>query len=337
MASQYADQQPAGFKNHIKNVAIVGAGGNVGKFVAEALIKTGKHKVTAISRPDSKNKMPEGLHAIKHVDYDSHQSLVEALKGQEVLAISLSVYTPKGTQERLIDAAVEAGVRYIMPNEWGNDASNKEVGKDVFLGDRMAGIRKHLEDAGGDKTQWISLTCSFWYEFSLAGTELRYGFNFDKKAVTFFDDGNKKINTSTWPQVGRAVAALLSLKVYPDDESDKSPCISQWARKSVYISSFFVSQKDMFASVLRVMGDKEEDWKVSYESSKERYADGLQKMQQGDMSGFGKLLYSRVFYPDKAAQYNEKLENKVLGLPDEDFDGATQEAVNLWKAGGYGF
>ncbi|KAK9388571.1 hypothetical protein V1515DRAFT_578893 [Lipomyces mesembrius] len=31
-------------KNLIENIAIVGAGGNVGKFIAEELLKTGKHK-----------------------------------------------------------------------------------------------------------------------------------------------------------------------------------------------------------------------------------------------------------------------------------------------------
>ena len=57
---------------------------------------------------------------------------------------------------------------------------------------------------------FVSLACSFWYEFSLAGSQARYGFDFAKREVTFYDEGETKITTSTWPQCGRAVAALLS-------------------------------------------------------------------------------------------------------------------------------
>lgn len=49
--------------------------------MTEALLKTGKHTITAITRVDSQNKLPEGVIS-KKVDYNKPESLVEALKAK---------------------------------------------------------------------------------------------------------------------------------------------------------------------------------------------------------------------------------------------------------------
>ncbi|CAF1690831.1 unnamed protein product, partial [Adineta ricciae] len=109
MAQTYADKQPQGFKNYVEKVAVVGAGGQVGKFIVDELLKIGKHKITAITREDSTNKLPSGVE-IKKVNYDDPSSLVEALKGQEVLIITMAVTAPPDQQTKLIEAAAAANV-----------------------------------------------------------------------------------------------------------------------------------------------------------------------------------------------------------------------------------
>jgi hypothetical protein len=169
--------------------------------MVKSLVETGKHKVTAITRPDSTSEMPAGLHAVKHVNYESRLSIVEALRGQDVLIITMSVMAPPESQKTLIDAAIEAGVRWIIPNEWGVDHTNKDVARDTILGERIQGIRDHIAEKSEGKTSSIGFVCGFWYEFSLAGTDIRYGFDFDKKTVIFYDEGKVKMNTSTFPQL----------------------------------------------------------------------------------------------------------------------------------------
>lgn len=333
MSSSFSSSQPAGFKNHVEHVAIVGVGGRSGGTIAKALIQAGKHKVTAITRPDSTNTMPAGLHDIKKVDYNNHTSLVDALKGQDVLVMTMPVMTPKENHTKLIDAAVEAGVAWIMPNEWGVDVEKVEMSTDVLVRDGIIAIRAYIERVGGNKTSWMGLCTGFWYEFSLAGTEARYGFDFDKKELTLYDDGTTKINTSTWPQVGRAVAQLLALKTLPDSEQDASANLNQYRNKPIYVSSFFVSQRDMFDSVLRVTGDNEKDWKVTHEDVVERFKRGQEMLKQGQMVGFGILLYARLFFKDGAGDTNKLLATEVLGLPKENFDEATKVAVEMAHAG----
>ena len=102
---------------------------------------------------------------------------------------------------------------------------------------------------------------------------------------------------------------------------------------TVNISSFFVNQQDMFQSVLRVTGDKESDWKIHHEDVKERYEAGKAEMQKGSMKGFGKMLYARLFYPDGAADFNDRLDNDRLGLPKENLDDMTKVAVEMAARG----
>lgn len=100
--------------------------------MTRALLATGKHTVTAITRTDSQTKLPEGV-AIKKVDYGKPETLVEALQGQDALVITLSGHTPKETEPALVKAAGEAGVPWILPSEWAPDTANEDLLKDVFV------------------------------------------------------------------------------------------------------------------------------------------------------------------------------------------------------------
>jgi putative NADH-flavin reductase len=82
--------------------------------ITKALLEGGRHKVTAISREDSKATVPDSVE-VKRILYDDHASLVSALRGQDILVISLNPQAPKDTQIKLIDAAKDAGLKWIMP------------------------------------------------------------------------------------------------------------------------------------------------------------------------------------------------------------------------------
>ncbi|KAF2873124.1 putative oxidoreductase CipA-like protein [Massariosphaeria phaeospora] len=327
--SGYAKDQPEGFSNRIEKVAIVGAGGRMGRHLAEHLIKTGKHIVTAITRPDSTNELPEGLQVVR-VDYsgDDDAALVEALRGQQVLIITMAVMAPGDTISKLVRAAAKAGVAYVLPNWFGGDPENDKLQTDTLMG-HLISARKEVKDLG--VSSYLLLACSFWYEFSLGGGPNRYGFDFKNRSLVWFDGGDVAINTSTWPQCARAVASLLSLKELPEDENDRSPSLSQFRNSPVYISSFLLNQRAMFESVKRVTGTTDADWTMTHESAEQRFKDGQAAMQKGDMQGFPKLLYSRMFFPNGDGDYQSKrgLHNDLLGLPQEDLDEYTAIAVRM--------
>jgi hypothetical protein len=305
---------------------VLQAGGNSGSYMVKSLLETGKHTVTALTRADSTNTLPSGV-ITKTIDYSKPETIVDALKGQQVLIITLSVFSPPGTELTLIDAAEKAGVQWILPNAWGSDTTNKELVKDVVAFQGKEKITDAILEKG---MSYISVATSFWYEWSLA-FQAGYGFDIPKKNVVFFDEGTVKIVTSTWPQVGRAVAGLLSLPIKPEG-GNEGKSLENFKNKMVYMKSFLLSQKDMFAAILRVTGDKESDWTITYVPSKERYSEGIKKMQNGDRTGFAESMYTRMFYPDGAGNYEHKgLINGLLALPEEDLEEATKVAVEKAK------
>ena len=158
-------------------------------------------------------------------------------------------------------AAAKTGVLYILPNWSGHDAAKDMLCDDSWDSHNRDSISTKIESLG--ISSYLLLACSFWYEFSLGGGPDCYGFNFNKGDFVLFDDGNVAINTSTWPQCGRTFANPLSTE-HPNDETDRSPTLSQSRNGSIYISNFRLSQRDMFESMKRVTGTTDANWIITH-------------------------------------------------------------------------
>ncbi|KAL2846388.1 hypothetical protein BJY01DRAFT_213480 [Aspergillus pseudoustus] len=337
MSAEYAKDQPAGFTNRIERVAIVGAGGSIGKHLTAALLAAGKFTLTAITRPTSTNTIPEGIQ-IARVDYSSADendktALVETLRNQDALIITMNVLAPPDTILSLVRAAADAGVRYILPNWYGHDAANDALCADSMLTANRDRVVAEIASLG--ESAYVFLVCNFWYEFSLGGGPDRFGFDFAQRKFLQFDEGDVAINTTTWPQCGRAVAALLSLKILPDDENDSEATLARYTNGCVYVSSFRLTQGEMFESVKRVTGTTDEDWTITRGSVRDRFLEGQEGLKVHNWKVFTKMLYSRMFFANGDGDYESRreLDNAVLGLPVEDLDEATREGIRMGLSG----
>ncbi|KAH9203386.1 hypothetical protein DL95DRAFT_504036 [Leptodontidium sp. 2 PMI_412] len=326
MVQEYAKKQPDGFVNSIRKVAIVGATGNIGKALTEHILQAGQHELTALTRAGSNSVLPKGVKTAV-IDYNDEETLVSALTGHDFLIITLAVQAPPDTQSKLIKAAAKAGVTHVMPNAYGlNFYDSESIRRDIPV---TLGAYHSIAEVNSLGLKCIILIVGFWYEYSLATTEAMFGFDLKNHKVTMFDDGKKAIPVSTWDQCGRAVAILLSLKKLPEDESDKSATLSRFHEKPVFISSFNVSQRDILDSVNRVTGVSDADWEIKYQPAKARYEEGGKDLSEGNMLGFYKMMFSRVFYASGEADFEP--DNKILGLSEEKLDEATAKGLELAK------
>lgn len=192
-------------------------------------------------------------------------------------------------------------------------------------------VRNVSVPEGGVKPNFVALANGFWYEFSLGMGEPWFGFDIKNRKVTLYDDGNVKINTSTWDLCGKAVASLLSLPVTGDDDK---PGLEHWKNDAVTVSSFLVSQRDMLDSLNRVLGTSNKDWTIAKQSVKERFQQGMQQLQEGNRLGFAQAMYARLFFGDGGDyETGYQLDNGKLGLPKEDLDEATKRAVEMVNSG----
>lgn len=96
----------------------------MGTLVLKAVLSSPTLNVTVLSRPTSTNTFPDGVQVIRS-DY-SPSSLVGAFRGQDAV-VSLVGRDGYAEQKKLIDAALEAGVKRFIPSEYGNNSADPRV------------------------------------------------------------------------------------------------------------------------------------------------------------------------------------------------------------------
>ena len=141
-----------------------------------------------MTRADSKSQVPEGVKAV-NVDYNDEASIIDALKGQQFLIITLGARVPEDVHNKIVTAAGKAGVPYIMPNAYGypvSDGMYEAQGADNFSKTVIA--RVNSVKANGTSVP-VVLSCGYWYEWSLALGDFWFDINIKDHRVTFFDDG----------------------------------------------------------------------------------------------------------------------------------------------------
>lgn len=83
----------------------------------QELVKAG-FKTTVLTRSKASLKnMPSGVNVVE-VDYNSQSSLVNAVRGNEVLIATLKMDVILDVQPSLIEAAITAGVKRYIPSEY---------------------------------------------------------------------------------------------------------------------------------------------------------------------------------------------------------------------------
>ena len=145
--------------------------------------------MTAFSRANSSATFPPGV-AVKKVDYDSLESLKEALEGQDAVVSAIATVAV-GSQNVLIDAAVQAGVKRFLPSEFG---LNTRIVEGTAIGKILQGKIKtvdYLDEkskenpsftwtgvASGLFLDWVrtstSMNISTLTDIRLTGTQVRH-------------------------------------------------------------------------------------------------------------------------------------------------------------------
>lgn len=108
----------------LRNITLYGAGGdNIGKAILTALLADGSFHITILARASSNtSSYPSSVSIARVPDTLPHADLVAALRGQDAVVSGVGFNNGAlRSQYRVIDAAVEAGVRHFFPSEYGFD------------------------------------------------------------------------------------------------------------------------------------------------------------------------------------------------------------------------
>ncbi|KAF2190416.1 NAD(P)-binding protein [Zopfia rhizophila CBS 207.26] len=294
--------------SHIKNVVIIGAGGNLGPSVLNAFLTSSSFNITVLSRQESTSTFPSGVKVVK-ADYNSVESLTSALKGQDAV-ISLVAGHVIGDQEKLIDASVAAGVKRFIPSEFGSNTPDKRVQAVVPMFGAKLGAVEYLKK-NEDKISWSSVITGPFFDWGLKAGFL--GFDFSSKTVTLFDEGKGAFSSTNLRQIGIALIKVL-----------EKPDITK--NKYIYVSSFDTTQNEILPVVEKLSGQK---WTVKNVTSQELITSGNEKLKKQDFSGISDLIRAAAFGKDNLGDSRpEGLWNDKLGLPKESFEESIKTVLN---------
>ena len=115
-------------------------------------------------------------------------------------------------------------------------------------------------------------------------------------------------NTSTVARVAAGIAKMLSLPASTVDEN--------FGNGFLYVSSFLLTQPEIFLAVLRATGTGEGEWQI------ERKSVGEYAVPEGDLN-----LVLVETYREAGGDYTGKLCNEMLGLEQEDLDEVVKSAI----------
>ncbi|PWY72643.1 isoflavone reductase family protein [Aspergillus eucalypticola CBS 122712] len=296
----------------LKNVVIIGAGGNLGSHVLKAFLSSKAFNITALTRESSTSSFPDGLQVIKS-DY-SHDSLVSAFKGQDAV-ISIVGNAGLSFQQKLIDAAVDAGVKRFIPSEFGNNTADDRVRALAPLLDGKKANVDYLKERQ-DRLTWTALITGPFFDAGVKNGFL--GFNLQSHEATLYDEGTNPASVSTLAQIGRALVAVL-----------QNPEVTQ--NQYVYVESFTITQKQILGALEKATG---KDWKVTDVALKPLIEESTERLKGGDFTAVRVLLLAAGWarFPDGPygdwARVSGGSWNERLGLEYEDFDEVVGSLVN---------
>jgi putative NADH-flavin reductase len=295
----------------IKTVTLVGASGNLGGPVLDALVAAGHFDVTVIQRQSSKSNPSQAVPVVRVADSWDVEELKGKLKGQDAV---IACFPLKDTAEhlRLAEAAAAAGVKRFIPADFGSvDARSAYARKLVKLFEKKVEVRERLEDlaakSGGAFT-WTSLVAGHFFDWGLANGFLH--FDLKTKKADILGDGTRKSSNSTLGQIGKAVVQIL---LKPEETENRV----------LLIQSFCISQLDVLRSLEKATGSK---WTADYVDIDEFVAKHKAQADAGNKDSIEDLVFALGVIEGNWEEH-EDFAMELLGLQNEDLDEVVKKVV----------
>ncbi|KAH8901606.1 NAD(P)-binding protein [Thozetella sp. PMI_491] len=188
-----------------KKVVVIGKG-LLGSAVVEQLATAG-FEVTVLSRSsDSLTGLYTGV-KVARVDYSSRESIINALRGQDVV-ISTVASEAIRDQRPFIDAAIEAGVKRFIPSDFGTFNTDPKAQEVLGFLKPFRSIQDYL----AEKAEEGVLEYTVFSNGGFLDLVLSMGLfvDFQTRTARLFDDGRHKVSITSEVTVAKAIASSLA-------------------------------------------------------------------------------------------------------------------------------
>lgn len=324
----------------IKAIAILGASGNIGVSVLDAMLNHTSGAATSVtiltrqsSLANTQAQFASLIEANKNLKvaavsaYDNFNELVQVLKGQDALVSCVASFSVP-TQKVVADACVAAGVKRFIPSEYGADTSDLAAVQKYLLPAALKNENvQYLATLESKGLSWSAIIVGMFFDWGLKMPGFLVGHDLPNNKAMIFDGGDKKIDVTNIATIGKAVAnVLLNPDAYAASQNEY-----------VKVNSFYVSQNEYIAVVEKYTGRPVE--RVEVEGAA-LHAKGMDMLnEQGGLEflrsygppptkpypdGTVEIIHAALFGYGHLGRYSEggevKKWNSVLGLPKENLD-----------------
>jgi uncharacterized protein YbjT (DUF2867 family) len=298
--------------NNYKNVILLGATGNVGKYVLPALLADSSFNVTVLSRNNSSATFPSNVKVIK-IDYSDTAALTKALANQDVVVSTIGGEgLASNFGEVLVQAAIDAKVKWIIPSEFGIDVEDPAANIPLLASKlAVANLLKKNQS-------------NIAYTFITTGAFLDWGFDngflgFDIKNHTavLYDEGKNLVSGTTLPTIAKAVVGTL-----------RNPQLTQ--NKRIYVADATFTQQQALALFEKYTNAK---WTVKNVVAANERKRAEENLAKGNIrEAFGGYILSFAYGGNPGANFEGKSINKAIGVPTVPLEQIVKEAVQRQTA-----
>ncbi|CAH0033939.1 unnamed protein product [Clonostachys rhizophaga] len=287
----------------IKNAAITGASGNLGKIILDRLNASNKFNVTVFRRIGSSSAFPDNV-TVVDIDLTSVDDLTAALKGQDAFISAVGTLQIPG-QRALIDAAIAAGVKRFIPSDFGSNLDNPKTRKLPVFAKKIEIQEYLIEKAKAD-----SITYSLVYNSAFLDWGLDHGFllSHEDGKPKILDGGDRVFSATTLATIGDAVVGILS---HPEETKNRA----------VYVDDAKITQNQLLKIAREATPNK--TWEPIQLKVDDLTAQADARLAQGlfDAETFIPYLFRAIVDPAYGGNF-EKTDNDLLGIK-----GLTEEQV----------
>lgn len=282
--------------------------GNLGPAILKGLLNAG-FKVTVLTRGGSTHSFPPSVTAVS-VDYDSLDSLTNALQGQEAL-ISTLASAALATQLLLVEAAAKAHVKRFIPSEFGSDTLNEKTRNLPVFKDKIR-VQDALKKEAASGGMTYTLICSG--PFLDWGIMVGFLMNLKEKSITRFDGGDRVFSTTSLPTLARSVTSVLTH-------------LEQTKNRAVYVQDTATTMNKLAAMGKKAVGA--DGWKENIVSVDELVEEGWAELKKDkpNPAVFAIKFIVASICGEGYGSHFEKLDNELLGL-EQMSDAEVQSLVN---------
>lgn len=297
----------------IKKVCLVGANGNVGTLILDALVHAKTFDVSIIRRANS-TSVPAHAEAITQIPVSSSMPLDElttALAGQDAVIAAFPL-GDVSAHLRLVEAAYRAGVRRFIPADFGScDAADPVAQKYLKLYTDKEMVRQKcvtLAAGSGGKFEWTTIVCGHFFDYGLRDGLLH--FDLATQTAQILNDGNINASASTLPRVAEALVRVFQL---PEET----------ANRAVFVQSFNPTQNEILASLEKATG---KTWKRQTVEPESFLEAEKKKFDAGDHAALEEIVFV-LGTMDADWTKRDEFAMDLLGLKDQNLDEVVAQVV----------